>query len=392
MSQIIVPTKQLIAYKYFVETLALASKHCILYGESGTGKSLVPDFLRASIKEVEATQIANIPTTPKASLTPLSSARKVEDNSSRSQSKTNAAYSHIFDPLAKFCCTYHSNAENLESFIYNKLNKMRMNLLSPQNRKRAVLFIDDINLPNEESSNILDESGLPPQIKSTSTTSTNSCIELLRLIAEKSGFFDTTRNSWFNLANTSFVMAASPPYGHRKKLSERFYRHFIVLNMNTTSLTEMQEIYDKIFTGHFALFSKQLEATKTMYLDSFIELNEFVKQKFPGSPKFPFYTISFKDLSKVLSGILLVKPTEIKSQEHLTRLFIHECLRVFGDRYIEKTEVLNLAEQLEKIVEKNLSSKWKIREEIEKAPLYFSVLPSLAKEVSRGDYFLIFNK
>ncbi len=43
-TQIAVPTKQFLRYKYLIELLGQRSKHLILFGESGSGKSLIADY------------------------------------------------------------------------------------------------------------------------------------------------------------------------------------------------------------------------------------------------------------------------------------------------------------------------------------------------------------
>ena len=44
------------------------------------------------------------------------------------------------------------------------------------------------------------------------------------------------------------------------------------------------------------------------------------------------YTFNLRDFSRVIRGILLVPAPQLTTGEKLTRLWIHECYRVFYDR------------------------------------------------------------
>jgi dynein heavy chain, axonemal len=40
-----------------------------------------------------------------------------------------------------------------------------------------------------------------------------------------------------------------------------------------------------------------------------------------------------RDISRVIQGILLIKPYQIKDVDGIIRLWIHECSRVFSDKF-----------------------------------------------------------
>jgi len=46
------------------------------------------------------------------------------------------------------------------------------------------------------------------------------------------------------------------------------------------------------------------------------------------------YLFNLRDVSKVVQGLLMVKPVSIGSPEVFSRLWMHECCRVFHDRLI----------------------------------------------------------
>lgn len=47
------------------------------------------------------------------------------------------------------------------------------------------------------------------------------------------------------------------------------------------------------------------------------------------------YTFNLRDVSKIVQGVLMMRPTQIPSKEALAKLWAHEAMRVFCDRLID---------------------------------------------------------
>lgn len=47
------------------------------------------------------------------------------------------------------------------------------------------------------------------------------------------------------------------------------------------------------------------------------------------------YTFNLRDVSKIVQGVLMMRPTQIPSKETLAKLWAHEAMRVFCDRLID---------------------------------------------------------
>lgn len=56
------------------------------------------------------------------------------------------------------------------------------------------------------------------------------------------------------------------------------------------------------------------------------------KELFLPTPAKSHYIYSLRDVSRVFQGIVMVPPKRLQEPEKLARLWIHEVLRVFGDR------------------------------------------------------------
>lgn len=53
------------------------------------------------------------------------------------------------------------------------------------------------------------------------------------------------------------------------------------------------------------------------------------------TPQKSHYIFNLRDLSKCIQGIMQADPSSTRDTKQMTRLFYHECLRVFHDRLID---------------------------------------------------------
>ncbi len=325
-TQMIVPTKQLIRYKWFIETLAANHKNVLLFGDSGTGKSLITSYSLMQENEEEVQQ----PVVEGGELAAAAPKIGVGKSAGSKFKKVN------------LCFTWNTTSARLQDSLEDRLEKKRKNLYSAPTLKKAVIYIDDVNLPKA------DKYGTIP------------VLECLRGIVEKSGYFDRSRYFWKRLSKTSFLCSASPAYGGRKELSERFLRHFNVFYMNTMAYQDMRSLFETVIMAHFLDFSREYNVAKSGFLECILDIHDLVSQKLPGNPRNPHYLLSYKDAGKLLSGVLLGKKEPAISPDVYGKLLIHEAVRVYRDRYtcVEDREAFN--KEVNKLIEKHLNAKWKL--------------------------------
>jgi len=315
-TQMFVPTKQLLRYKWLIETLAKDGKNVLIYGESGSGKTLLANCALSAYPKIDA-------------LSAQKQAEQVKKNETKFK-KVNTSF------------TWHTTSKTLYEIIEERLDKKRKNLYSAPVGKRAAVFIDDVNLPKS------DNYGNIP------------ILESLRGMLEKRGYYDKSRFYWKHISKTAFVCAASPAIGGRKEISERFMRHFNVFYLNSTGYTEIRNLFETVISAHFNDFKKEYSVVKSSYLDAVLEIHDIMTQKFPGNPRNPHYLLSIKDACKVLSGLLLGKPQTIESTDEYAKLIISEFCRVYSDRLVTKKDQTEFIHEMDKIIEKHLSGKWKL--------------------------------
>ena len=99
-----------------------------------------------------------------------------------------------------------------QQIVDGKLSKLRKGYFGPPIGKTYVVFVDDLNMPAKE------EYGAQPPI------------ELLRQWMDHGGWYNLKENEFMNIVGLQFVAAMGPPGGGRTRITQRYVRHFSVLN------------------------------------------------------------------------------------------------------------------------------------------------------------------
>lgn len=92
----------------------------------------------------------------------------------------------------------------------------------------CVVFVDDLNMPAKET-----YGAQPP-------------IEILRQWMDHGGWYDRKENTFRQLVDIQFVAAMGPPGGGRTSITQRYVRHFSLLNFVPFSNESLQRVFGTI--------------------------------------------------------------------------------------------------------------------------------------------------
>uniref|UniRef100_A0A667IFD0 Dynein axonemal heavy chain 3 n=1 Tax=Lynx canadensis TaxID=61383 RepID=A0A667IFD0_LYNCA len=236
-----------------------------------------------------------------------------------------------------------TSASQTQDIIMSKLDRRRKGLFGPPIGKKAVVFVDDLNMPAKEV-----YGAQPP-------------IELLRQWIDHGYWFDKKDTNRLDFVDVLLVTAMGPPGGGRNDITGRFTRHLNIVSINAFEDDILTKIFSSIADWHFGKgFDMLVQATMTIY--------KAAVENFLPTPSKSHYVFNLRDFSRVIQGVLLCPHTHLQDIEKFIRLWIHEVYRVFYDRLIDdedrqvffnmvKETTSNCFKQtVEKIVDDNIRS------------------------------------
>mmetsp|Transcript_3023 Transcript_3023/g.9072 ORF Transcript_3023/g.9072 Transcript_3023/m.9072 type:complete len:4073 (+) Transcript_3023:47-12265(+) len=209
-----------------------------------------------------------------------------------------------------------TSANQAQDIIDSKVDKRRKGVFGPPLGKRAVVFVDDLNMPS------LEVYGAQPPI------------ELLRQWMDHGGWFDRKENTFRKLVDLSFVCAMGPPGGGRNPITPRYMRHFNIIAYTAFEDASMQRIFQTIVEwwlrkesfpmDYLRLASPLVGATIDAYKESIANLLP--------TPSKSHYTFNLRDVARVIQGMLLTSVDDYNKPADLIMCWCHELNRVFYDR------------------------------------------------------------
>ncbi|XP_058892872.1 dynein axonemal heavy chain 3 [Kogia breviceps] len=211
-----------------------------------------------------------------------------------------------------------TSASQTQDIIMSKLDRRRKGLFGPPIGKKAVVFVDDLNMPAKEV-----YGAQPP-------------IELLRQWIDHGYWFDKKDTNKLGIVDVLLVTAMSPPGGGRNDITGRFTRHLNIISINAFEDDILTKIFSSVTDWHFGKgfdvmflrYGKLLvQATMTIY--------KAAVENFLPTPSKSHYVFNLRDFSRVIQGVLLCPHTHLQDVEKFIRLWIHEVYRVFYDRLID---------------------------------------------------------
>lgn len=297
-SEIIVPTIDTVRNSYLLDILLHNGNHALCVGPTGTGKSVTVQ--QKLMKGMDA------------SISPI-----------------------IFSFSAR------TSANQTQDLIDSKMEKRRKGVFGPAMGKRFILFIDDLNMPQLDVCN-----SQPP-------------VELLRQWMDHGGWYDRKNvGKFMELVDINFVCAMGPPGGGRNPVTPRFTRHFNLLSVVEMDNPSLQRIFTTILGSFLSKFSSEIHAKTDSLIDSSIHIYNTIRKELLPTPAKTHYTFNLRDLAKVVQGVLNADQKTVVNEADITRLWIHECMRVFSDRLVDNHDKSWFLDLVKKTMNKQLGVNW----------------------------------
>ena len=206
-----------------------------------------------------------------------------------------------------------------QEIIESSMQKRTKDKMGPQGNKKLLIFIDDFNMPKKSSR----ESPFQPPL------------ELIRMLLDYEGWYDRKKCSWQHILDSQLVSVMAPPGGGREVISKRTQSRFYVLNHAQPHDSQVVNIFQTILGHKLRDFESDVKEMCLPVVKATIEVYNLVTVKFLPTPSKSHYLFNLRDVAKVIQGVLQVQKTDVESKDSLLRLWVHECMRSFSDRFVK---------------------------------------------------------
>jgi dynein heavy chain len=146
----------------------------------------------------------------------------------------------------------------------------------------------------------------------------------------------------------SVLCAMGPPGGARSPLSQRFQRHFNLLTYIDLEDSSVNLIFNTIVKNLLHKFPEEVKDQIQNIILCTLNLYKEIRINMLPTPKKAHYIFNIRDMSKTLGGVCSASIKYVLSKTDIVRLYMHECIRVFGDRFTNEEDNNWLVERLNK--------------------------------------------
>ncbi|CAB3359526.1 Hypothetical predicted protein [Cloeon dipterum] len=228
----------------------------------------------------------------------------------------------------RFNFSLQTTARDVRNAIKSVMHKRTQNIMQPEDQKKLILFLDDLNMPT------CDQFG------------SQESIEFLRVLFQEGGLYcDGPDYDWVELKEIGFIGSITSDTMTPAKLDPRFIAKLNLIY--TPKLTDklLHFIYSRILSEHLQNFTEEVKQLSEDIVTASLHLFKVLNHTLPPTPARWMCHIGVRDLTSLFGGLCQTKPLNFTKPETFVRAWRHEVNRVFYDR-LETSEDQKLIEKL----------------------------------------------
>ncbi|KAK1153304.1 dynein heavy chain 2, axonemal [Acipenser oxyrinchus oxyrinchus] len=214
-----------------------------------------------------------------------------------------------------------TTSNNVQDIIESRVEKRTKGVYVPVGGKKLITFMDDLNMPAKDSFG-----SQPP-------------LELVRLWIDYGFWYDRQKQTVKYVKDMFLMAAMGPPGGGRTRISGRLQSRFNLINMTFPTESQIKRIYGAMINQKLQEFEEEVKPIGNVVTQATLEIYNAIVQKFLPTPAKIHYLFNLRDISKVFQGMLRAHRDFHDTKHSITRLWIHECFRVFSDRLIDQSDM-----------------------------------------------------
>ncbi|XP_074111940.1 dynein axonemal heavy chain 7 [Cotesia typhae] len=205
-------------------------------------------------------------------------------------------------------------AQSAQKIFLLKMNKIKEGQYAPPGNKLCINFVDDLDV-------VVGENYLG-----------HSLLDLIRQYIDYGYWYSLQKPEKVFVSKIMFLGALTLRT-ERQKLCSRFLKHFNLYTMRSPNKDNIFRIFTNTLLYNLKnnQFSSDVIGSVNSMINATIYVyNNLIERKF--TPKDPVCQFNLRDIAKVVSGCSLIHKESAETKITLIRLWVHESLRIFGDR------------------------------------------------------------
>uniref|UniRef100_A0A6P7FR39 Dynein heavy chain 7, axonemal-like n=1 Tax=Diabrotica virgifera virgifera TaxID=50390 RepID=A0A6P7FR39_DIAVI len=233
--------------------------------------------------------------------------------------------------------TVQITANQTQDLIISKLNRKKRGHYGPPKGKTAVIFIDDVNMP------VKDVYGSQPPL------------ELLRQYFDHKNWYDLKSTRALYLHDLIFLGAMGLVGGSRQDVYPRFLRHFSIFSINEFSQESMAKIYSNVLLLGWKNngFPSEIIMVVNQVVNATLGIFKAAQENLRPTPSKSHYIFNLRDFFRLIQGCAMLKKESAEDKKIFPKIWVHEVMRVFYDRLVEKRDRVWVYEEVKKYVNDN---------------------------------------
>lgn len=233
------------------------------------------------------------------------------------ESSKSLAVKPLFDIVLekrKYVCHYLpvancSTANNILSLFRSFMHKSR-GVFGPLTDMKLVIFLDNIG-------------SVKPEIYGAQPP-----LELIGQLCDYGRWYNTANVEFQKVVDTILIGAMGPAGGGLFSIPARLMRHFNFMHAPKMRVTTMHQIFCALLTVKLASFSEDVKEHLGAVLEAPIDVHKLCVDKL-----LPIPSKLLRNIVRVLTGLLLIEESDVKESDAFARLYYHEMMREYNDRF-----------------------------------------------------------
>jgi dynein heavy chain len=215
------------------------------------------------------------------------------------------------------------------------LEKKAGKTFAPIGKYKLLQFIDDLNMPQQDS------------------YETQTAISLLRQHKDYEHWYERgTKWALRDIKNTMYIASMNPTAGSFF-VDPRLQRWFWIAAIPFPEQFSLNTIFSAFLNKHFSKFKGTIQELVPSVIKAALSLHGLIEMGFRKTALNFHYEFNVRHLTNIFQGLLVAKPEAIKEPDMFIKLWLHESERVYGDRLVNQDDLNKYRLQAYDVVKKS---------------------------------------